>query len=44
MEKEIEYKIKVLLAWKELSEEKGNSWAASVASKHIIALQRKLYV
>lgn len=41
---EIEYKLKVLFAWKELSEEKNNTWAANTALKHIIDLQRKLYV
>lgn len=40
---EMEYKIKVLLAWKELAEEAGNKWAANIASKHIISLQRKFY-
>ena len=43
MSKELEYKIKVLLAWKELSEEAGNEWAAKIASKHIIGLQRMFY-
>ena len=43
MSKELEYKIKVLLAWKELSEESGNEWAAKIATKHIISLQRLLY-
>jgi len=37
---ELEYKIKVMFAWKELSEEQGNEWAATTARKHIIALQR----
>jgi hypothetical protein len=43
MSKELEYKIKVLLAWKELAEEAGNEWAAKIASKHIISLQRMFY-
>jgi hypothetical protein len=43
MSKELNYKIKVLLAWKELAEESGNEWAAKTASKHIIAIQRMLY-
>ena len=43
MSKELEYKIKVLLAWKELAEEAGNEWAAKIASKHIIQLQRMFY-
>lgn len=43
MSRELEYKIKVLLAWKELAEESGNDWAAKTASKHIISLQRKFY-
>ena len=40
---EMEYKIKVLLAWKELAEESGNQWAVNIASKHIIAIQRMFY-
>lgn len=44
MNKQLEYKIKVLLAWKELAEESGNEWAAKIASKHIISLQRLSYV
>tara|TARA_B100000497_G_C7265254_1_gene186947 strand:+ start:286 stop:435 length:150 start_codon:yes stop_codon:yes gene_type:complete len=39
----MEYKIKVLLAWKELAEESGNEWAAKIAAKHIIGLQRLFY-
>jgi hypothetical protein len=39
----MEYKIKVLLAWKESAEESGNKWAAKIASKHIIAIQRMFY-
>ena len=37
----MQYRIKLLLAWKEQAESEGNSWAASIASKHIIDLQRK---
>ena len=40
---EMEYKIKVLLAWKELAEEAGNKWAANIASKHIITVFNGLY-
>ena len=43
MNKELEYKIKVLLAWKELAEESGNEWAVKVATKHIIGIQRMFY-
>ena len=40
---DMEYKIKVLLAWKELAEESDNKWAMSIATKHILAIQRKFY-
>ncbi len=41
--KEYEYKLKILFAWKQLSEESNNKWAAATANKHIIDLTRKMY-
>ena len=39
----MQYRIKLLLAWKEQAELEGNTWAASIASKHIISIQKKTW-
>lgn len=40
--KDIEYKMKVLFAWKELAMEQGNDWASQTATKHILSLTKLL--
>jgi len=40
----MQYRIKLLLAWKKQAESENNKWAANTASKHIMDLQRKTYV
>tara|TARA_E500000318_G_scaffold111989_1_gene133156 strand:+ start:3940 stop:4089 length:150 start_codon:yes stop_codon:yes gene_type:complete len=40
----LEKRIKALLAWKELADEKGNQWASNLAHKNIVLLQKKLIV
>lgn len=40
-DKRMKYRIKLLQAWKEQAESEGNSWAATIAFKHLNAMKIK---
>lgn len=40
-DKRMKYRIKLLQAWKEQAESEGNTWAATIAFKHLNAMKIK---